>query len=1354
MDKIKSLFLLTLLFCNSGIFSQTTKTSEAQKNDKPVRDFILISSDNRSITLEYTPFYIGNTDFSNSIHHTNETGKPDLPSRNFPVITPSGRNNVVEIYDINFEEINNVTIKPIPSLKRSEKDHEIYYDYINDNAVYSTNKYMPETSASFINDGIVRNKYIGYININPIQYNPVTKTLRRIKNIKMRVIFGDNPLYINRSQSKNEIELFRDIAINWNNAINWSTAEFNNKHTLQNSVLANGDFYKIEIRETGIYRMDKTFLQQAGINVSNIDPRTIKIYGNGGAELPYNNSSPAPIDPVENAIYVEGESDGVFNDNDYILFYAQSPHQWMYSQSTGFYHSLNHYSNSNYYLLTFGGSNGRRMQTFNSSNITGLTPLPYFKEKFFEEPEVNNLGSTGLLWVSQRIGSGEGFVFNRELKGYISGTDIILTAMLENGSVKLDARYLIKDENSNLSVLLNPIPGLNDESFSHINPAKTDINYQLNSGMSSMNLKISLPQQLNNSSVSGYYDYLEIFYNRSFSSASGNYFRFTSPDTSGILEYRVSPFSSGNTKLFRIINYNTVDIINPISYSGGTIRFQNNAIQGQPIDYYIIGDMNYKTPASVSLKMQNQNLKGFSEGADYIIIAPTEFLSAAGRLKTIRESGGPGNPNYLKTLVVDINQIYNEFSGCVPDPVAMRNFLKYAFNIWQTKPVYVLFLGDGNYDYKNILGLSVKNYIPPIETTSPTMDEIDSYCSDDFITEINENYDAPHYGKTDFSCGRFCINSQNEANSIIDKIVEYESSLYNGIWKKKIMYCADDGWITNQRIPGSEGDMHTQQCENLAEDYTPGDYEKEKIYIVAYPTAITPLGRRKPGANIDIIKGWNEGRLLINWTGHGSTDLWAHEHVFVKSESIPQLHNKGKYPVVTIASCDLARWDDPYIISAAEELLFVNESGGIGIVAATRPVFSQQNEILNYKLWTNLAMTKDDFNMPLRIGKAFYNTKNQIPGGPADNDMKYVLLGDPALRFTMPQYFTRIDSINTTSNNDTAIVKALQKMTISGSILRSDSTFWNNFNGNIIVKVFDVERHISLVDFDKPFNFKIDGGTIFKGNTGVANGKWKLEFIVPKDISYNNGTGKILAYFYDSKNEGSGYSNMFKLMGLDTTAIADTTGPAISLFMDNRNFKIGDVVNQNSKIIADFYDENGINLTGAIGHNIESIINNDENNKINLTSFYNSTTNYKYGTLEYPLTGLADGFYTIKLRAWDTYNNFSEISTTFTVKNNQYLAINNVFNYPNPMTDVTTFTFQHNFDIPLSSQIDIYTIAGRKIKTLKRTNIAGKFVSIPWDGRDEDGDNIANGTYIYKVIVKSDDGSYSKVQTGKLVKLR
>lgn len=1352
MSKTKFLNLILFVLVSSFLYAQTDNKKSSNIHYDSPEDFRIISSNNSYVEFEFIPKYVSSVEFLNAAHNFSSTGKPDLGSRNFSIITPGEVNNRIEILDVRYEDLSNIDVKPVPTPKKGNNNLEILYDYNYDNTVYSSNSYYPKVNAEFIQDGKFRNKYFGVAQIYPVQYNPVSKSLRKVTYMKVRIAFGSSPVYSLKQQTNIEREFLRNISLNWENAINWSTPEFNNyKATIQSSVLASGDFYRIEVKETGIFKLDKNYLNSAGINTANIDPRTIKIYGNGGQELPYLNSAFPPTDLVQNQIFVFGEADGVFNDNDYVLFYGLSPHQW-FKQNITFVHKLNTYSNSNYYWITFGGSNGIRMPEVQSTSLPNLSPLDYFTDKLFDEPEINNLGSTGNLWVSQRIGYGESFSFNKQLNGYIPGTDIFCRLRLGNGTANDPATYLASDANSNFSVILSPsVPQING-IFSHIYLLEYNFQYSLNPGFSSMSLKAQLPTSYNVPSVSGYYDYLDVFYKRSLNSAVNNTLRITSPDTIGTMEYQASPFNSASVKIIRTASQTDVQIINPISYSGGVVRFQDNTNFSNPKDYYVMGDNSYKTPTSISGKIANQNLRGISEGADFVIFTTSDFLSAANRLKTQREAQGIGSPNYLKTLVVDVNQLYNEFSGGLVDPVAMRNFLKYGYNNWTRRPVYVLFLGDGSFDYKNIFNIATKNFVPPIECSDDGMNEIISYNSDDFITDINENFPTPHEVRTDFASGRFCVNSLQDANSIVDKIIQYESTQNIGIWKKKIMYSADDGWTTENN-QGQEGSMHTDQCERLAENYTTKDFEKEKIYIVSYPTVITPQGRRKPGANVDIIKGWNEGRLLINWTGHGSTDLWAHEHIFVRDESIPQMHNKDKYPVVTIASCDLARWDDPFLISAAEQLVYIRDAGAIGVIAATRPVYANYNEVFNNTLWSNLMYYKDTLNLPIRLGKSMFNVKNQL-STIDPNDMKFCLIGDPSLRISIPQYFTRIDSINSMTGNDTAVVKSLQKMRISGSILKTDSSFWNNFNGDIDLKVLDVDKNITILDFGYTFNYRLDGGTIFKGTAKVVNGKWSIEFIVPKDISYSNGNGKILGYFSNSSYEGSGYTDRFRLSGIDTNAVVDTIGPDVSLFMDNRGFRSGDIVNQNAKLIADLHDVSGINLTGTIGHKIEAVLNNNDNNKLDLTQYYNTTNGYQYGTVEYNFNGLPDGSYSLRLKAWDTYNNFRESNINFTVKSTSSLVVSNVYNYPNPMKDFTSFTFQHNFDVPLNAEIFIYSVSGRKIQTIKRTNISNKNVSIEWDGKDADGDYIANGTYIYKINVKTDDGSFSSVQTGKLAKLK
>ncbi|MEO6694156.1 MAG: type IX secretion system sortase PorU, partial [Ignavibacteria bacterium] len=898
------------------------------------------------------------------------------------------------------------------------------------------------------------------------------------------------------------------------------------------------------------------------------------------------------------------------------------------------------------------------------------------------------------------------------------------------------------------------IPGIT--GFSHINLSYLGdnpygVNYILNPGKSSINFKASLPSQNGNSpNVSGYYDYIEMHYHRQFT-ADNNQLRFNTPDTNATVEYRINGFTSSDIRLYDVTVKENVNIINPVSFSNGNVVFQSDLITGNPKEIFTVGGNNYKTPVSISGKVPNQNLKGeLAAGAAFIIVSPKEFLSAANRLKAQREIPGE---NYLKTFVVDVEKIYNEFSGGLQDPVAMRNFFKYAYNNWQDRPVYILFFGDGSYDYKNIYNLynnNVKNWILPIERDSEFANDVDSYCSDDYIVEINENFSEPTVDNTpDFASGRICANSLEDVNNVVDKIIAYEDPLNFEKWKNINMYVADDGWTTDN-TSGQEGSLHTDQCEDVAQNHTANHVKKEKLYIVSYPSEFTPQGRRKPGVNTDIINGWNDGRLVINYTGHGSVDLWAHEHVFVRQVSIPLLNNKNKYPFVTIASCDLARWDDPFLISAGEQLVNLKDKGAIGVSAAVRPVYSIPNATYNNKFYDNMYR-KEDSNNPLRLGLVMYNVKQTLH---FDNDLKFALICDPTIRLAIPKFFTKIDSINNLSLDSVFNMKALQKVKVSGSILRPDSSLWNDYNGKIDLNVLDVDKNISVTDFGYIFNYKQDGGIIYSGKANVVNGKWFVDFVVPRDISYSPGRGKIIAYFRNNFSDGVGYSNNFVMSGLDSTALADSTGPVISIYLDNRNFRSGDLVNQSPKLIVDFYDQSGMNLTGTIGHKIEATINDNENNKIDLTTLYSSSSGFQNGSVEYQMENLTNGNYKLEIKAWDTYNNFSSEIVDFDVKANSEFALESIYNYPNPMQDNTNFVFQHNFDSPLTADVKIYTVSGRLIKELNKTNITDKFVNIDWDGKDSDGDIIANGTYIYKIIIKTEDGSFSKSTSGKLAKLK
>ncbi len=1373
--------ILLLAAFSSLLFSQQRETNikppvEKQNNTKQVRsntdnertaDYKVISSNSSYIEIEFYPNYepqkkvnyngesFSEVNFENGIDKgIKSAGEPGLKSRLFPVILPGETGNTVTVIDYDVNEVTGFNLAPIPGVRykdpKSWSFENIEFTFTKDSKTYSGNKFLPEKIAELSTPGSVRELLIGDLKINPVQYDPVTKVLKQYTRIKVRINFGSNPVLLNRKRSPAEIELLTGIAVNSNIALNWMNPKLlssQNHFVVSNSVMSTGDWYRIEIKDDqhgnseGIYKITKNILESAGINLSGVDPRTIKMYGNGGDMLPEDINQPRPEDLDELAIYIEGENDGTFDPQDYILFYAQSINKWKYDNNQQVYqHRVDWYSNSNYYWICINKpGTSKRMITTQSPNIQNPVVPESFSERLFNEPEVNNLINEGNVWLSERKSSGQAFVWNNTLFGLKDNSEILYRIKPASRMFCGYINYmLLKEENSTLSEIYYPmgcvVAGYGDWIWTGTFSFILNTSQKTNGEQSSF----KATYMATSPEAEGYIDWMEIQYNRRFNSAQNDFIKFTAPNEAGTFEFNVSPFSNNSIRVFDITEHNNVGLVQPISAASNNVKFQKT--QFAISSFAVVGQNGYKnlTSSSISQKIPNQNLRGITDGASFVIITHPDLLAAANRLKAKREAPGPGNPNYLKTMVVDINQIYNEFSGGVLDAVAIRDFIKYSYDHWQEKPVYICFFGDGDFDYKNIL-VPDANWVPAFEFSDPFINQVNGYTSDDFYVQIIGNDTQP-----DVAHGRIPARSLEDANNYLNKLDCYEDGSYNDYWKNKAVYVADDGRTSY----GNDGSQHTDQCELLAETFTPQSFDKKKIYLVTYPAVITSQGRRKPDCNKDIAKYWNEGSLMLNYTGHGSPEVWAHEYVLEKDVIVSQLHNNCKYPFVTIASCDFSKFDNPFSQSGGELFAMAPNKGAIGTIAATRPVYGQQNSVFNNSFWSRLLFPRDTLLYQTRFGKAVFQTKQVYYGV---NDLKFLLICDPSLRVQAPRFQSNVDSINGLSGDT---MKALSRIKIYGSILKPDSTFWPDYNGKIFLKIFDVTKQISMTDEDGfLFNFKLPGGIIYSGTQKVANGKWVAEFIVPKDISYLNQNGKIIDYFYNNSADGSGLYTNFIVGGINGNAAVDTTGPNIKLFIGSRNFRSGDVVNPNFTLICDLFDESGINTSGTIGHKIEAVIDDNETNKYDLTTFYNSDTTYKSGSLEYDFSSISLGRHTLRLKAWDTYNNSSEAVIEFNVSSSEALQVTNVYNYPNPFSSNTAFTFQHNYPNPVNVKIKIYTVAGRLIKDIENKDVNDKFVVIGWNGRDADGEMLGNGIYIYKLTV--DDGSGQAVTTtGKLAVLK
>jgi hypothetical protein len=1299
----------------------------------------ILSSDFSSMLVEFTPVFsqniikINDQDFyqisfpGGYVSEPHNPGVPEIPYYNLNAGVPSETGNTIEILNAVYSEMQG-RIVPMPKLVKNGDltgfEYEINENYYN---------YSPEEEvAAFGSFGISRDLKIQSIKILPVKFDPSSGTIRLYSKIVLRINFAPSQITPGIAYD----DLVSGSVVNYSTARYWKD-KAQRISKVSNSVLASGRWFRFEVPEEGMYKITRDMLSSFGIDPSAVDPRTIKIYNNGGKMLSEDAGAPRPADLVENAIRVIGEEDGTFDQNDYILFYGRGNSFWDYDTSSGTIKRFFHlYSNVNYYWITSGGNPGKRIQ-----NKPGLNTAPEYVQTTtaaFADWEVDkiNVGRTGKIFL------GDDFSQSVRSRTYMN----TLNNRVVSEPHRISYRFVNASEGSislkiseNANELLNKnIPGYGSTIYSL---GRADTGSVFYSGSLPENRSV-IKFEIEPTSITsvGYLDYFEIYYHKNLRPAN-NYLMFFGRDTTAIIEYRLSNFPSTNIKVFDVTDYAEVKFVtNHNLLSGGECRFQFQENFGYASKYIAIGNDEYKSPANPT-EVGNSNLRGIADGARFIIITHKNFLEAANRLKVYRENEARTT---ISTIVVDVEQIFNEFSAGILDVSAVRDFLKYAYDNWSIEPEYVLFFGSGNYDYKNIEGYN-QNFVPTWQSIESLI-IIDarggSYTTDDFFIKIDPGNTA-----VDFATGRITAKNPDEANRIVDKIIDYENNNDLGLWRNQITLVADDG--------NEDGTTHTSQSETLAVTI-PKYYDINKIYMQTYPTVLTGSGRRMPEVNQAIIDAINQGNLIINYIGHGSSELWAHEVVFDRNTSIPQLRNNNRYCFLVAATCSFGYFDIPNFRSGSEDLLFLASGGGIATLTASRLVYSSPNASYTFRFYSDLLNSpRDSDGRSISIGKANFISKQQFTD---PNTQKYFIFGDPTMRLNIPVHQAGIDSINGQAVAQTDIqIKALGTVTLNGSVMRPDSSVWDNYSGEAILNVYDSERIQQIPFGNINYPVTIPGGVIFRGRVSITGGRFSAEFVVPKDISYENRNGKVVLYFYSNNEDGLGYTNRIIVGGTDSLAFDDGKGPEIEIYFDDVSFAGSYLINPDSKLIIKLYDETGINTTGTgVGHGLQGILNNNEANPIDFTNHFTGDLDAggKSGEVNYTFSSLETGDHHLRVQAWDVFNNFSSEETYFTVVTGDDLVIRDVYNYPNPFGSFTTFTFQQNLNSMIDVEVKIYSLAGRQLKVINRYSINDKFVRIDWDGRDDDGDLLANGTYLYKVKVNTLDGEYSKSILGKLAVIR
>jgi hypothetical protein len=850
---------------------------------------------------------------------------------------------------------------------------------------------------------------------------------------------------------------------------------------------------------------------------------------------------------------------------------------------------------------------------------------------------------------------------------------------------------------------------------------------------------------------SGFLDYIEL-------TASAN----LSIGENFLLFRSVENIGSGNRTAFNLSNASSSTEIWDITRGSSVFRINGNLSGSQyqftaPTDSLRefvavnINSSNFALPKFIA-SIDNQNLHGLPQ-TDMFIIAPASLLPAADRLAGFHRDEG------LSVVVLDIEKVYNEFSSGQQDLTAIRDFFKMFYDRatnYTTMPKYALLFGDASFDYKDRIDGN-ENFVPTYQSKE-SFSVVSSYCTDDYIgfLDANEGEDITNIGnpnKVDIAIGRIPVDNLQEANGVVDKILNYNTAATMEDWRNVLSFIADD----------EDNNLHFAQVEQLTSLTTIeniDNYNIEKIYLDAFTQINAAGGDRYPDVKDAILRRLRTGAFLINYTGHGGPRNWAQERVF-NIEDIRDLDNENRLPLFITATCDFSPYDDVDFHSAGENLITNEKGGAIALITTTRLVFAFQNFDMNSRVLDYLF--QDFQGRKPTIGEILLEAKNGAAA--SENNRKFVLLGDPALTLAYPEHDVATTRINGLPISQIDTLKALSKVLIEGEVRSSAGQLLTNFNGIVYPSVFDKKAVFKTKGQDQgstSANFELQNRVLFKGKASVISGKFSFEFIVPKDINYAFDNGKISYYAASTAGvtDAHGFSYDFIVGGTADSILADDRGPEVEVFINDSTFAFGGLTDENPLLLVQLNDESGINTVGnGVGHDIIGLLNENTQQQYMLNDFYSAKLDdFTSGNIEYPFNKLENGRYNIRVKAWDVHNNPGEGYTEFIVASNAELALQNVFNYPNPFTTNTSFIFEHNRPGEfLDVSVQIFTVSGKLVKTIRTSVLSEGYrvnpEEITWNGLDDYGDAIGRGVYIYKVKVQAESG-YSAQEFEKLVILR
>ena len=1094
------------------------------------------------------------------------------------------------------------------------------------------------------------------------------------------------------------------------------------------SVLSSGHWVKIRVSQTGVCRMTFSELDAAGLNA-----QQLRVFGYGGA-LKTQDFSKSNIDDLPQV--------PVYVGNDYVLFYVQGPISWTYN-GTRFVHTRNHYSDYGYYLLTDDAGSLLSLPMADAieakeSNITEITK--YAQYQVHEKDSLNLIDRSGVSgggreFFGEQFNPAQRRTFTFSTPNADTGDKSTVYASVAARSG--EAAYFYFYANGSTSAgTQSYLKGIEvSDNYTMARPGTAS--FKPTSAANSQSLQLHFSAA---TGALGWLNYIELT-TPSQLTMTGSWLPIRTQSgyqqQDDTLRFNLKGANS-STQIWEVTDLSHIVRV-PATLSNDTLRWLTNQKEGVREYVAVNPTGNNFVSATIVGNVANQDLHKLSN-IDYVIICPDGYQSIARDLAEKHKE-----KQSITYAIVTDQQVYNEFSSGTPDATAYRWLMKMLYDRADgnanVKPRWLLLMGHGSFDNRKLLPNSGTSLLLTYQAKNST-NEVDAYCTDDYFGFMEDNegdelYDSKY--TMDISVGRLPVSTTKEAREVVDKLITYMENENAGKWKNQIIFLADDG----------DHGGHTETAEGGAERVRikNPDFVVNKIYLDAYPQEVNASGESYPLAKNRLDNLLKSGVLFFDYSGHGGYNA-------ITNESMLNLHdieamNNRNLAFWLFATCSFAHCDGGKRSSAEAAVLNPN-GAAVGVLSATRTVYATQNTIINRSVCDTLFGHSNVFHYDMTIGEATAIGKNMT--GTDANKMAYILLGDPAIRLNYPTDY----QVKTVTSMDT--LNALDVQHVNGQIVDEDNTVVSDFNGKVDITVYDKMQVITTRDNDaqegqeKVLSYNDYPNIIFSGAADVKDGLFNYTFMVPKDIRYNYGNGRIVYYARTTDSlelaEAVGHFEDFVVGGTGSLFTTDTLGPEMTIYLNTPAFQDGGKTYETPRFFAELYDEHGINTAGAgIGHDLMLIVDNNPRTTYSLNEYFTAANDsYKEGLVSYLMEKLPNGAHTLTFRAWDLLNNSTTKTLNFIVEAGTDPSIYSVTTYPNPVPQGGTLNLIVQYDQPdelLTTELYLYNLSGQMVWSHVQNN--PDQVQIPLANI-----GLQPGVYVYAVKLKSATSHYSTA-AGKII---